>query len=164
MISKLFIIIKQQIFELILNIAELENITIDEDHKDLIKANTRFYNAGGITLAGGISDFVMKTESVDAILRGGISFYNPNNLSRATATVNELANFQLFEHFAQAQNAGLAISIHFTDFSGLKENTKLYYQEQEIGQLFFNFFKRGIFSMQGLNLTILLRSACSLSN
>ena len=128
------------------------NITIDEDHKDLIKANTRFYNAGGITLAGGISDFVMKTESVDAILRGGISFYNPNNLSQAT--VKELANFQLFEHFAQAQNAGLAISIHFTDFSGLKENTKLYYQEQEIGKvsrLIFNEDKIGVTAMVLLN-------------
>lgn len=130
------------------------NITIDDEHKDLIKANTRFYNASGITLSGGIGDFVVKTESVDAILRGGISFYNPDTVIQKTTAVKELESFQLFEHFAQAQSAGLAISIHFTDFSGLKENTKLYYQEQEIGKvsrLVFSEDKIGVTAMVLLN-------------
>lgn len=115
------------------------NITIDEEHKSLIQANTRFYNASGITLNGSLSDFVVKTESVDAILRGGVSFYNPSvNVPASSATnvkVNELANFNLFEHYEQARSAGLSISIHFNDFTGLKINTKVIYQEQEIGKV-----------------------------
>ena len=53
------------------------NITIDEEHRDLLQSTSRFYNAGGVTISGGLSDFVVKTESLDAILKGGISFYNP---------------------------------------------------------------------------------------
>ncbi|MDP7592819.1 MAG: MlaD family protein [Litorilituus sp.] len=130
------------------------NITIDESHQDLIKANTRFYNASGVTLAGGISDFVVKTESVDAILRGGISFYNPNTKSQAMKAVKEQESFHLFEHFELAQNSGLAIEIHFNDFSGLKINTQLIYQEQEVGKvsrLVFHEDKVGVTAMVLLN-------------
>ena len=111
------------------------NITIDEAHKSLIQASTRFYNASGITFNGSISDFIVKTESIDSILRGGISFYNPSvNVSESMA-VKELDSFHLFEHFEQANSAGLSIRIHFNDFTGLKVNTKVVYQEQEIGKV-----------------------------
>ncbi|MDX2367798.1 MAG: MlaD family protein [Colwellia sp.] len=115
------------------------NITIDDEHKSLIQASTRFYNASGITLNGSLSDFVVKTESVDAILRGGISFYNPSTNSPVhlpgNVAVKELENFTLFDHFEHASSAGLSISIHFDDFTGLKINTKVVYQEQEIGKI-----------------------------
>lgn len=112
------------------------NITIDEAHRQLINANTRFYNASGITLSGGLSEFVVKTESIDAILRGGISFYNPETVhTDTTAAVQELDKFSLFDHIEQAKSSGLAITIHFNDVSGLKINTKVIYQEQEIGQI-----------------------------
>jgi paraquat-inducible protein B len=131
------------------------NITIDEDHKSLIQANTRFYNASGITLNGGLGDFVVKTESVDAILRGGISFYNPvvNFSAHSTEnnTVKELDDFHLFDHFEQATNAGLSISIHFNDFTGLKVNTKVVYQEQEIGKV-----ERLVFSEDAIGVTALV--------
>ncbi|NQY86702.1 MAG: MCE family protein [Colwellia sp.] len=138
------------------------NITIDEVHKSLIQASTRFYNASGITLKGGFSDFVVKTESVDAILRGGISFYNSvdssvANLADKTPTkvaVKELESFHLFEHFEQARSAGLAIRIHFNDFTGLKINTKLLYQEQVIGKverLVFNEDEIGVIALVLLN-------------
>lgn len=115
------------------------NITIDEEHKSLIKANTRFYNASGVMVNGSLSDFVVKTESIDAILRGGISFYNsadnlPDHLSDNVA-VKELENFNLFDNFEQARSAGLSIRIHFNDFTGLKVNTKVTYQEQEMGRV-----------------------------
>ena len=111
------------------------NITIDDEHKSLIQADTRFYNASGIMLSGSLGDFVVKTESIDAILRGGISFYNPNNDPLAQTEVKELDSFELFENMTQAESAGLAVSIHFNDFSGLKVNTKVVYQEQEIGSV-----------------------------
>ncbi len=117
------------------------NITIDDEHKSLIKVDTRFYNASGVTLSGGLEDFVVKTESIDAILRGGISFYNPSTVKHQQVGVKELDSFKLFEHFEQAKNAGLAISIHFNDYAGLKVNTKVVYQEQALGavtKLIFN--------------------------
>ena len=111
------------------------NITIDEEHKALIQVSTRFYNASGITFNGSISDFVVKTESIDSILRGGISFYNPPVNAPENIAVKELDSFHLFEHFEQANSAGLSVRIHFNDFTGLKVDTKVIYQEQEIGKV-----------------------------
>ncbi len=129
----------------------LLNITIDEEHSDLIKANTRFYNASGITLSGGLGDFVVKTESIDAILRGGISFYNPKNTSQVQdIKVNELDRFSLFDHFDHAEQAGLAIKVHFNDFSGLKAGTKVIYQEQEVGAIERLIFTQGTVGVTAL--------------
>jgi len=127
------------------------NITIDEEHKSLIKANTRFYNASGITLNGSISDFVVKTESIDAILRGGISFYNPSDSLTERGVVKELENFNLFEHFEEARSAGLSIQIHFNDFTGVKINTKATYQGQEIGRV-----ERLVFNKDEIGVTALV--------
>lgn len=130
------------------------NITIDEEHASLIHPETRFYNASGLMLSAGLGGFVVKTESVDAILRGGISFYNPENSEKSQATVKELDSFELFEHFEQAKNAGLAISIHFNNYTGLKEATKVIYQEQEVGavtRLIFNEAKVGVTALVLLN-------------
>ena len=111
------------------------NLTIDEKHKSLIRPSTRFYNASGLTVNGSLSEFIVKTESVDAILRGGISLYNPPLTLPDTERVKELDTFNLFEHYEQAISAGLSITVHFNDFTGIKVNTKVIYQEQEIGKV-----------------------------
>ena len=134
------------------------SITIDEEHKDLLQSTTRFYNASGISISGGISDFVIKTESVDAILRGGISFYTPDTaLTTSLASsvqVKELAKFTLFKHEEDAKDAGQAISIHFHDLAGLKVNTKVVYQEQTVGvveRLIFSKDEVGVIALVLLN-------------
>lgn len=111
------------------------NITIDQEHQSLIQADTRFYNASGVMVSGGLGDFVVKTESLDAMLRGGISFFNPPDNGAEKISVKELDSFALFDHFEQAKSAGLSISIHFNDFSGLKINSKVVYQEQTVGSV-----------------------------
>ena len=68
--------------------------------------------------------------------------------------VKELDNFHLFDHFEQASSAGLSVSIHFNDFTGLKINTKVAYQEQEIGKverLVFNEGEIGVTALVLLN-------------
>ncbi|TMM45650.1 PqiB family protein [Colwellia ponticola] len=132
------------------------SITIDEEHQDLVKSTTRFYNASGVSISGGLSDFVVKTESLDAILRGGISFYNPDmsltsSSQKGAAPVKELSNFTLFKHIEHAQNAGQTISIYFNDVRGLKVNTKVVYQEITIGKV-----ERLIFSEDKVGVTALV--------
>jgi paraquat-inducible protein B len=112
------------------------NITIDDEHKSFIKEQSRFYNASGFTLSGGLDDFVVKTESVDAILRGGISFYTPEKFQAETPTnVAEHSRYSLFESIAKAENSGLAIQVHFKDISGLDVGSTVLYQEQELGEI-----------------------------
>ncbi|WP_159817065.1 PqiB family protein [Colwellia sp. 20A7] len=130
------------------------NVTIDDEHKTLIQAYTRFYNASGITLSGGLGGFVVKTESIDAMLRGGISFYNPEATEKKQAQVKELDSFELFDNVEQAENAGLAISVYFNDYTGLKVNTHVVYQGQKMGsitRLIFNPDEVGVTALVLLN-------------
>jgi len=130
------------------------NVTIDEEYQALIQADTRFYNASGVTLSGGLGDFVLKTESIDAMLRGGISFYNPVVIEKTQVQVQELDTFELFDNIEQAENAGLAISIYFKDYSGLKVNTHVVYQGQQVGsvtRLIFNPDEIGVTALVLLN-------------
>ncbi|MEW6990531.1 MlaD family protein [Colwelliaceae bacterium 6441] len=108
------------------------NITIDEKYRHLVNHFTRFYNASGITISGGLGNLLVKTESADSVLRGGISFFNPKN-KQAAAPLKEGENFQLFHNIEHAEMAGIAIKIHFNDVAGLKSNLPIKYQDQPIG-------------------------------
>ena len=109
----------------------LINVTIDEEYRHLITNFTRFYNASGITVSGGIGNFIVKSESTDAILRGGISFYNPENTNEEK--VEELAEFPLYQNVEYARLAGIGIKIHFNNAESLTTNLKLKYQDHEVG-------------------------------
>lgn len=110
------------------------NITIDDEYNHLITPFSRFYNTSGINISGSFNNFRVKTESADTILRGGISFYNPEQIPTDEA-VKEGENFTLFEHFQKAKMAGIAIKIHFNDTTGLTENLSIKYQGQPIGMV-----------------------------
>ena len=108
------------------------NITVDEEYRHLISNFTRFYNASGVTITGGLGNFMLKTESADAMLKGGISFFNPEIDTDMTA-VTEGGKFTLFDNVDHAKLAGVAIKIHFSEISGLKNNLKIQYQDQQVG-------------------------------
>ncbi|MGJ8691787.1 MAG: MlaD family protein [Thalassotalea sp.] len=123
------------------------NITIYDEYRHLITNYTRFYNASGITINGGLSNFTLKTESADAMLRGAISFYNPEQ-GEQTKAAAENSHYSLYDHFAHAESAGLAIEIHFNNFSGLQAKTKIKYQQQDVGIV-----ERLVFDENGLGVT-----------
>ncbi len=110
------------------------NITVDEEYRHLVTGFTRFYDASGVTLSGSIGNFIVKTESADAVLKGGISFYNPEENSE-NVLVQEGDKFFLHSNIVHAQKAGQAISIRFQNAAGLKSNMKIQYQDQEVGMI-----------------------------
>ena len=124
------------------------NISIDEEHRSLITSATRFYNASGITLAGSISNFIVDAESVDTMLTGGISFYNPQT-SHDVSDVAEGTHFTLFNNIKQAQSAGTLIRIAFNDVNGLHQNMAIKYKDQQVG-----FVERVIFDQQALTASV----------
>jgi paraquat-inducible protein B len=126
------------------------HITVNEEYRHLISAKTRFYNASGINISGGLNQFIVKTESIGAIIRGGISFVNLGD-ELEFVDVQEKDTFTLFKHLQAAKNAGLAITISFDDASGLKENTKVRYQYQDVGVI-----KRLIFKPNKVGVTALV--------
>ncbi|WP_440875183.1 MlaD family protein [Thalassotalea sp. PLHSN55] len=110
------------------------NITIDEQYRHLVNGLTRFYNASGVTVSGGLTNFVVKTESADAILKGGISFYNPPENSE-DLVVQEGDKYSLYNSLGYAKQAGLAITLFFNEAKGLKNFMKVKYQNQDIGSI-----------------------------
>jgi len=112
------------------------NVTIEDEYRHLVSADSRFYNSSGVTVRGGLSDFVVKTESIDAIVRGGISFYNPEvkpDSEQTAIAVNEGDHFNLYDDLVQAQSAGILITIQFDDMQGIHQHTKVKFQDQQIG-------------------------------
>ncbi|WDD99248.1 PqiB family protein [Thalassomonas actiniarum] len=108
------------------------HISIDEAYRHLIRADSRFYNASGITVSGNLGNFIVKTESMDSLLTGGISFYNPQ--SQVTSLpVAEGDNFTLYHNIEHARSAGSTIVLHFDDVSALKANMKIKYHDQQVG-------------------------------
>jgi paraquat-inducible protein B len=126
------------------------HITLDEEYRHLISAKTRFYNAGGLNISGGLNKFVIKTESIDTIIRGGISFVNIDD-DVEPGSVREKDTFSLFKHLQAAEGAGLAITLSFDDASGLTENTRVRFQYQDVGMI-----KRLIFNPNKIGVTALI--------
>ena len=71
-------------------------IFVDDTYSALVHQNTKFWNASGIGLNVGLFGAKMKTESLKAILTGGIAFATPNNQHMGPANENG-DEFKLFE-------------------------------------------------------------------
>ena len=69
-------------------------VNITPQHKNLIYKGTKFWNSSGVQIAGGVfTGLQITTESVEALLRGGISLATPDD-----ASIGDLA--QDSDHFS----------------------------------------------------------------
>jgi hypothetical protein len=53
-------------------------LSIDYRYNELVRANTVFWNASGITAHLGLSGLQIQTESLASLLKGGVAFATPN--------------------------------------------------------------------------------------
>ncbi|SEN55349.1 paraquat-inducible protein B [Pseudomonas sp. ok272] len=104
-----------------------------------VTENTRFWNVSGVSMEVGANGFALKTESLSALLVGGITFrapdYSPNDKPAA-----EDRDFQLFDdqQTALAPPDGKAqyLSLRFDQtLRGLKVNAPVEFQGLEIGKV-----------------------------
>lgn len=72
------------------------HIHIEKDYQNLVRENTRFWNASGIGMDVGLFGAKIKTESLAAILAGGISFATPPN-DQMGDRVSNGAVFKLYD-------------------------------------------------------------------
>jgi len=56
----------------------LIHVLIEPRYAPLVRTSTRFWNASGITLKGGLSGVEVKSESLQTLLSGGIAFETPD--------------------------------------------------------------------------------------
>lgn len=107
-------------------------VHIEPAYANLVRKHTRFWNASGITLSGGLSGLKLRTESLATIAAGGIAFSTPENYPDSPPT-DPTKPFRLYEDFDAAQ-AGLSVKVKVTDVSGLTAgSTPVMYNGVQVG-------------------------------
>ena len=107
-------------------------IHIEPAYANLVRKNTRFWNASGITLSGGLSGLKLRTESLASIAAGGIAFSTPDIYADSPPT-DPSKPFRLYEDYDAAQT-GLAVRLKVTDVSGLSAgDTPVMYNGVQVG-------------------------------
>lgn len=108
------------------------NALIEKQYKHLVNQSTVFWNSGGIKLKGSLSGFEMQTESLSAVLAGGISLYTPDPQA---AEIDSNTIFDLNEDYDSA-GVGVPVKIHFHSGYDLKSGiTQVKFHGIKVGHL-----------------------------
>ena len=107
------------------------NIYILPEYSHLVKKHSRFWNASGIEVEGGLSGLKIRTQSMVAILAGGITLFTPETVGDGRKAENG-DNFKLYTDYDSAHETGVAIQITFKG-GGLDENAKIKYRGITVG-------------------------------
>lgn len=106
-------------------------VHIEPDYAALINTSTRFWNASGVTLTGGLSGIKLKSESLQSLLAGGISFETPN--PSAPVSGRKVQRFTLFADRDSALKPGVLVDIQVDDGEGLRLGAPVRYKGLDIG-------------------------------
>ena len=114
-------------------------IHIEKEYVHLINAKTRFWNASGIDVKGGLGGFKFRMTSLANLVRGGIEFSSPmTKISTSNSTLKKIVNghsYRLYEGYDDAHESGIPITLRFKTGDGLKEDTPIKYQGIEVGHV-----------------------------
>ena len=88
---------------------------IKDPFDQLIRGNTNFWNVSGINVSMGADGFKVQTESIQAMLFGGIAFESPETLEQATTDIDKLV-FTLHESYESIKKHAYTKKIKFIMF------------------------------------------------
>ncbi|MEM9100778.1 MAG: MlaD family protein [Pseudomonadota bacterium] len=108
-------------------------ITIDEAHRKLLSENSRFYIAGGLDIQGDLSGVEVRTESLSAIVTGGLGVYTPKK--SGTKSLREGHTFTMYPSFKSAKFGKYPITIDFPHAQGLSAGMQIRYATQQVGEV-----------------------------
>lgn len=106
---------------------------IEPTYANLVNSSTRFWNASGVTLKGGISSGIeVKSESLQTLLAGGVTFETPD----AKAPVNrKIQRFTLHDNREAALQEGMAIQIKVASGDGINPGTAIRFKGIDVGKV-----------------------------
>ncbi|MDH0894415.1 MULTISPECIES: MlaD family protein [unclassified Pseudomonas] len=106
---------------------------IEPTYANLVNSSTRFWNASGVTLKGGISSGIeVKSESLQALLAGGVTFETPDT----KAPVNrKIQRFTLHDNREAALQEGVAIQIKVASGDGISPGTAIRFKGIDVGKV-----------------------------
>jgi len=107
-------------------------VHIEQPYADLVNSSSRFWNASGISLTGGLSGIEVRSESLQSLLAGGIAFETPDPHASATRKV---PRFELHKDRDSAIRRGTSIEIRLHRGDGLVAGTPIRYKGLEVGEV-----------------------------
>jgi paraquat-inducible protein B len=110
----------------------LLGVHIEPEYARLVNASTRFWSASGVTLTGGLSGIEVKTDSLQSLLIGGISFETPDSNAPLRGRLPE---FNLFSDRDKALEKGVEIQIQVENGDGLNVGTPIRFKGLEVGRV-----------------------------
>lgn len=110
----------------------LIGVHIEPEYAGLVNGSTRFWNASGITLTGGLSGIQIKSESLQSLMAGGISFDTP---TPNVPLKRRIPTFRLHESQEAANLSGIPITIKVADADGLKVGTPIRFKGLDVGKI-----------------------------
>lgn len=108
-------------------------VHIAPEYTHLVNGSTRFWNASGITLKGGLSGVEVKSESLQSLLDGGIAFETPD--PRAAKGERQVQRFKLYADRDSALRTGVQITLKVASGEGLQPGTAIRYKGLEVGKV-----------------------------
>ncbi|TEK98845.1 PqiB family protein [Pseudomonas aeruginosa] len=106
-------------------------VHIEPEYAHLVNTSTRFWNSSGITLTGNLSGVQVKSESLQTLITGGISF---DTLDPKAPTVTKVRRFTLFDSEEAAMARGVEIQLSIDNADGLREGTPIRFKGLDIGK------------------------------
>ncbi|WP_434772606.1 MlaD family protein [Pseudomonas entomophila] len=110
----------------------LIGVHIEKEYANLVNGSTRFWNASGITLTGGLSGIKIKSESLQSLMAGGIAFDTPRS---NVPLKRHIPRFRLLESEEAANRSGSLITIRVERADGLKPGAAIRYKGLDVGSV-----------------------------
>ena len=108
------------------------SIRIESKYRQKITNNSQFYQAGGITLKGGLRGFKIQTQSLASVVKGGIAVHIPN-IKAAPAKNGQ--QFKLYADIEDAQKTGIEITLQAANADDLIVGNEIKYLGLTIGKI-----------------------------
>jgi paraquat-inducible protein B len=112
------------------------DVYVQPEYRSLVGSNSRFWNASGVEVKAGIGGVDIQTESLAALLAGGIAFDTPGK--GEPEKLEHGAKFWLHASRADMEESGfryggLALVVEAPELGGLKVGDRVYYREEPVG-------------------------------
>ncbi|BBP57311.1 MlaD family protein [Pseudomonas sp. St316] len=108
-------------------------VHIEKEYEGLVNGSTRFWNASGITLSGGLTGGIqVKSESLQSLMAGGIAFETPEP---NVPLKRRIPRFRLFADHEAAQQRGTVVTIKVDRADGLRSGTPIRFKGLDVGKI-----------------------------
>ena len=107
---------------------------VEEEYAHLVRGGSCFYNVSGLTVEASLSGVKVRTESLTALVGGGVAFVTPEGASAGEPSQDGDV-FQLYRDRKSATERGLPITIQFSGSTSLRKGAAIKYRGMKVGEV-----------------------------